>query len=451
MTSDGMWDLIAVGGGGCGIAGALAYGPGRVLILEKSGGLGGNTELSTGSVPAAPSRLQAAAGIEDSAEQMADDIWRQAGEKGNRANLDRLANVSSELVDWLTDDLKVELILASDYLHVGHSTPRLHMPPSREGVDLVKDMARALREVGVSVEVDAPVISVGPIPGGYLVVTDRAEYRTRNVLLAGNGFAGNPQMVDQYIPEIAGATYYGAAGNTGDTITMGARMGGALEAMGSYQGYAAVEPLSRLLASWTLVEKGAIIVDTSGNRLGNEMLGYSAFSKYVKAAQGGKAYVIYDEAIRAFVAGNEQRFRRLTATGVVKSAADARGLGQQLRIPGGALAETLNKYNAASTAGSDEFDRRDFGFAPLTGELFGIEVECGLYHTQGGLQVDLDARVTDGDGSPIDGLYAGGGTAVGISGMDGGAGYSSGNGLLTAIGWGWIAGRHASGNPVRRG
>ncbi len=45
------------------------------------------------------------------------------------------------------------------------------------------------------------------------------------------------------------------------------------------------------------------------------------------------------------------------------------------------------------------------------------------------------------DGSPIPGLFAGGGTAVGISGPDS-RGYSSGNGLLSACGLGWIIGEH---------
>lgn len=452
MNGDGqLWDLIAIGGGGCGIAATLGFGPGQVLLLEKTGALGGNTELSTGSIPAALSRLQKAAGIDDSAESMADDIWRQAGEQGDRAHCDRLSDVSAALIDWLMDDLDVELILASDYLHVGHSKPRLHTPPSREGVDLIADLSRAVERAGISVQLETPVQSVERSADGFVVSAwNGQQFRTRNVILAGNGFAGNPNMVKQYIPEIAGATYYGAPGNTGDTIKIGVELGGTLAAMGSYQSYAAVEPDSGILASWTLVEKGAIIVDKWGKRLGDEMLGYSAFGRCVKAADGGTAFVIYDDHIRQFVAGNEQRFRRLLETGAATSSTDIAQLAAQLGIPLPALRHTIRTYNAAATAaaGDDEFGRSEFGLAPLTGQLSAIKVEAGLYHTQGGLTIDLDARVVRGDASPIDGLYAGGGTAIGLSGVDGAAGYSSGNGLLAAIGWGWIAGRHSGGNPV---
>jgi fumarate reductase flavoprotein subunit len=71
-------------------------------------------------------------------------------------------------------------------------------------------------------------------------------------------------------------------------------------------------------------------------------------------------------------------------------------------------------------------------------------VTPGLFHTQGGLAVDDDARVLRADGGVVAGLYAGGGAAAGISGRAGAGGYASGNGLLTAIGLGYLAGRHAA-------
>src|SRR5690606_10866008 len=47
------------------------------------------------------------------------------------------------------------------------------------------------------------------------------------------------------------------------------------------------------------------------------------------------------------------------------------------------------------------------------------------------------------DGTPIRNLFCGGGVAVGISG-NGCRGYSPGNGLLTAVGWGRVAGGTAA-------
>jgi fumarate reductase flavoprotein subunit len=44
------------------------------------------------------------------------------------------------------------------------------------------------------------------------------------------------------------------------------------------------------------------------------------------------------------------------------------------------------------------------------------------------------------DGAPVRGLYAAGGAAAGVSGH-GAAGYLAGNGLLSALGLGYLAGR----------
>jgi fumarate reductase flavoprotein subunit len=60
------------------------------------------------------------------------------------------------------------------------------------------------------------------------------------------------------------------------------------------------------------------------------------------------------------------------------------------------------------------------------------------------LAIDTSGRVLKKDGTPIPNLFAGGGAAGGISGQTGAMGYASGNGLLTAIGLGYLSGRAAT-------
>jgi fumarate reductase flavoprotein subunit len=72
-----------------------------------------------------------------------------------------------------------------------------------------------------------------------------------------------------------------------------------------------------------------------------------------------------------------------------------------------------------------------------------VRVTGALFHTQGGLLVDNAARVLHADGGAIMGLYAAGGAACGVSGPEP-AGYLSGNGLLSAVVLGRIAGREAA-------
>ena len=58
--------------------------------------------------------------------------------------------------------------------------------------------------------------------------------------------------------------------------------------------------------------------------------------------------------------------------------------------------------------------------------------------------VDEHARVQRETGGVVLNLFAGGGAATGISGRDGASGYASGNGLLTALGLGRLAGLRAA-------
>lgn len=85
---------------------------------------------------------------------------------------------------------------------------------------------------------------------------------------------------------------------------------------------------------------------------------------------------------------------------------------------------------------------RDFTSKPaLQVPYYAVKVTGALFHTQGGLAIDTNARVLKPDGTPFPNLYAGGGAARGLSGAHV-WGYLSGNGLLSAVTLGRIAAQH---------
>ncbi len=110
-----------------------------------------------------------------------------------------------------------------------------------------------------------------------------------------------------------------------------------------------------------------------------------------------------------------------------------------------AATDTLAAFNrAAAGAAADPFGRMDFGLAPLESPFYACRVVSGLFHTQGGLKVGRNAEVLRANGTAVPNLFAGGGAAAGISGQAGAMGYASGNGLLTAIALGRLAGLEAA-------
>jgi fumarate reductase flavoprotein subunit len=128
----------------------------------------------------------------------------------------------------------------------------------------------------------------------------------------------------------------------------------------------------------------------------------------------------------------------------VQRAADVDELAALIGCDVSALRATLDAAAAAASGtAADEFGRTDFGTGgALEAPYYVCRTHPAMFHTQGGVSVDRHARVLGGAGEAIPGLYAGGGVAAGISGRTGAGGYASGNGLSTAVGLGYAAGRH---------
>ena len=427
-------DILVVGAGACGLCAAIAaHDAGlAVAVVEKMPRVGGNSALSTGSVPAAGTRFQREAGIADNAETYFRDLMAIAGETDDE-----------DLVRHLTQ-ISAESELATAYKHIGHSVQRLHAPVSRRGQDLVDDLVRAVEEreipLAVGTSVAGLIVEDGKVLGARIDAGDGQieEIRAKKTILAVNGFGANRDLVARFCPEIAGAQYFGAHGSAGEAILWGEELGADLQNMASYQGYAAVADPHGSLLSWTTIEKGGFLVGADGRRFGDESLGYSGYAKGV-LEQGSHAFAVCDRKIFE-IAMQEEEFAELHEIGGLKRAASFGELARQYGLDAEALEAEGAGFNAAARGeAEDRFGRRDFGLAPLEPDYFGCRVVPGLFHTQGGLRVDRKARVVRSDGSVVPNLYAGGGAATGISGRSGALGYASGNGLLTAVALGRLA------------
>jgi fumarate reductase flavoprotein subunit len=443
-------DVLVIGAGACGLSAAIAAhdSGASVAIVEKRDRPGGNSSLSTGSVPAANSRFQREAELVDSPEKMVADLMGIAKETDDLALVKRMAEVSAETVEWLVDKVGAKIVLITAYKHIGHSIQRLHAPVSRRGQDLVNDFLAAIekREIPLAVgnAVEDLIVENGVVLGAKVNAGDGPfEIRARKTILSVNGFAADPGLVKQYCPEIAGAQYFGAQGSHGEAVRWGLKIGAALANMGAYQGYAAVAYPHGSLLSWTTIEKGGMLVGADAKRFGDESLGYSGFARVV-LEQGEYAFAVFDQKIFD-VAAQEEEFMELVRYGGVKKADDLGALAAMFELDGAELTRQVEAFNKSARGESkDAFGRSNFGLGALEGPFYGCRVVPGLFHTQGGLRVDGNAHVLKQDGTLIPGLFAGGGAAAGISGKAGALGYASGNGLLTAVALGRLAGLTAA-------
>jgi fumarate reductase flavoprotein subunit len=454
LPDDGSWagetDVVVVGSGGCGLTAGIAAAQGGVdvLVLEKQARPWSNTARSAGMIPAAGTRFQRATGITEGPEEFAADILRKNGHASDRETTLRLTRAAPGLVEWLVDEVRVDLVFVDDFRYPGHSQFRMHAPPSRTGAALVADLRRAVEaHPRAELVIGAPVVGLVADGGGAVrgVVVERGGARerigARKVILAANGFAANRAMVETYCPEVADALYFGGEGNTGEGIQWGQALGGAVAFMDAFQGHASIAVPHGVLVTYALIMEGGFQVNRDGRRFGDETTGYSEHTLRVLAQPDRVAWSIYDERLHQLSLRFED-YRQAVEVGALRQAATIEALARALELPPAALAGTLAEYHA-SAAGQrpDRWGRQDC--RRLVPPFYGVKVTGALFHTQGGLVVDGDARVLRGDGTPIPNLYAGGGVAAGISGH-GAGGYLSGNGLLTALGYGRLAGRHAA-------
>jgi fumarate reductase flavoprotein subunit len=442
---------IVIGAGATGLTAALALRDEgvEVLVLERDATPLGSTAMSTGLIPAAGTPEQRAAGIDDSAELFAADLMRKTkgGTEGDIAL--RLAEQSADTIAWMRDVHGVPLDLVDGFLYPGHSARRMYGTPRRSGSELMGALEAAAERAGVTLLTDATVEALHADGDRVTGIRIRRPDGTAEdigcdaLILACSGFGGNSDMVERFIPEMAGAVFYGHFGNKGDAIAWGEALGAATGDMHGYQGHGGLAVGHGVPILWPLIMEGGFQVNLAGERFSNEAAGYSEQAAKVNAQPGGVAWSIFDARLHALMLQFDD-YRDALSAGAVIEAADLDALADATGLPRDALARTAGQVAQLVAAEAEDPFGRDFTGKPVLAPPYrAAKVTGALFHTQGGLVVDRDARVLRADGTPLPNLYAGGGAARGVSGA-GADGYMAGNGLLTATTFGKLAGRAAA-------
>lgn len=439
---------MIIGAGAAGLTAALAHGPGALLV-EADAVPAGSTALSAGLIPASGTRFQDAAGIEDDPVRFAADIQAKASAQNPADLVEVMARASAPVVEWLTD-LGLPFSVVTDFDYPGHSRRRMHGLPSRSGQELVDRLRGAVEAQGTDILCSRRAVEVFAEDGvvqGIAVAAPDGTCETlgcQRLILACNGFGGNRSMVAAHMPAIQEALWFGHDGNRGEAVRWGQRLGAQTRHLGAYQGHGNVAHPHGILITWAVIMEGGVQVNCDGHRFWCETTGYSEAARQVLAQPGGVVWTLFDARI-ADIARQFQDFRDAEAAGAIRRADDVTQLASVTGLPVAAVRTTLEGLGQ----GVDPFGR-SFDGVPLSPPYCAVQVTGALFHTQGGLVVEPGtARVCREDGQIFPNLYAAGGAACGVSG-EGDAGYLSGNGLLSAVTLGWIAGRHAAKEAGKR-
>lgn len=433
--------VAIVGAGACGLSAAIRLRDAGVacVLLERDASPSGSTALSSGFIPAAGTRLQKSLGIEDSTTLFAQDV--QAKAHGDAAP--HLVSAYTEAVAQAIDGLEarhgITFEVLDGFLYPGHRVRRMHAVPERTGAALMAALERAAQAAGADIVTEALVRELwvnaaDQVLGlGFERPDGTLEYLTCDaLLLACNGFGGNPDMVNELLPAMRHATFAGHTGNDGSAILWGRQLQAGLADLGGYQGHGSWAIPQGALMSWAMMMEGGVQINAEGERFHDETQGYSEAAVHVLAQPGGVAWNILDTPLLA-MARTFPDFVEAEKAGALKQAPDVAALAQLI----GCTPDTLNQTLAGVQAGHTDTFGRGFKRA-LSAPYYAVKVTGALFHTQGGLAIDAHCRVLKEDGTPLPNLLAAGGAARGVSG-NAVWGYLSGNGLLSALGGGWVA------------
>jgi len=283
---------------------------------------------------------------------------------------------------------------------------------------------------------------------------------TGQVVLACGGFEGNAEMLTRYIgprsvylrPICKGANF-----NRGEGIRMALDIGAATGGdFGSYHAEP-IDPRSGVSEPSVFVFPYGILVNKDGARFTDEAPGtvdahYERITRRIYEQRDGLAYVILD-ARHTRVPNYRLSIRTDKPPIVAESLAD---LAVKLDLPPAALEATVAAYNAACRPGDYRPLELDgvatSGLTPPKSN-WALPIDEAPFHaypiisanvfTFGGVKVDTAARVLNGDGEPILGLYAAGeiiGTYYGT--------YTGATSVLKGLVFGRLAGADAAGRRV---
>ena len=428
-------DVVVIGGGFAGMVSTVraAENGAHVILVERSGKLGGNARYAMGWISGAGFQIQKELGVEDSPELFYEDILRIAGgeDKLYVPTAKYYAEHSGPAIDWLQEngvEFKNEL------------NPGIYDPMSvlrvawggRMGASMVSGMQACIDrlveagsvEVLFDTNVTELLVSDGTVTGVKAVQTngDSVTVTAKATILAAGGYEASEEKLAGMFTNIARSFM---TASQGDTVDLAVKAGAATHDMESNTVVGGVLPVDGFYSNATMdTSYGSLIfVDLSGKRVFNEM-GAKTLEKslaWVNAPENTLYAILtenmLDEAQPILSQGNAwmsvkdkdwSLWNRLLNKGELIIKADTiEELAERLSMP--ELAGTVETYNANAAVGTDpEFGRTE-NLQPIeNGPFYAVKTIPYCSWATGGPMANENMEVLTEQGTVIPGLYVAG-------------------------------------------
>ena len=466
-----MWDkkvdVLVIGYGGAGAVAAItSHDEGAdVLIVEKMGVGGGNTNVSLGGFLCLTDLKEGRKYLEgviscvyDTVDQDVIDTFAKEC-CYNRQWVEELGGKTHSYGGAAYGDIPGASVVEKRLI-TGENTKK-----TNSFWAFLKDLVEKRRiDTWFNVQTKSLVINKQKEVIGAEVTSEGKKVRIKaekGIILACGGFEYNENMKKNYLK---GYPYYslGSPGNTGDGVGLAISAGADLWHMSSVStplGFKASEHDAAFFIRPSAYSY--IYVDQTGKRFASEFTDIHAYNNIVDFFDVGglvfpriPCFMIFDEKTKSkgplaisalgynrdLYQWSKDNSMELEKGWIVSDDTIA-GLAKKLDLKSDVLQETVKKYNTACGLGHDiEHARPSDKLVSLeNGPYYAMKLSPTLLNTQGGPKRDSFSRVIRPDGSYIKGLYS-----IGELGSVFGLLYQGGGNLGECMAFGRIAGKHAA-------
>lgn len=434
-------DVVVAGGGiaGCMAAIEAAKAGARVLLLQATPDLGGNSRISSAWIRSANTRWHKAQGIADSAQAYEEDILAYGGGTRDAKKAKVIAAGSAEFVDRLID----YGVKFSDDKDTANGGPSLRVPKvAGRGEAVMKAVSAQVRaDKRITVHTDSRLLEVFRGGAQHEVVGvladidgEEVSVAARAVVIATGGFGRNQALVEKFTNQWKDTARIMDVEAKGDGLLIANAHGAGVANLNIAMVTPTMEVTKKIFYSSAPILNGAIFLNEQGKRFVNEYVIYTTTN--IEMLKQKATYEIVTEDLHPLV--NE-----MIKNGVTTRADSVEELAAKLGAPVENVRFEIEEHNRITSLKDgrvDRFGRTVYG-KQLKAPFYFLRVHPVMIETVGGITINEKSEVVSLGGKPIaPGFLAAGAVAFG---EHFGRGYRSGDAYVYAGVTGMVAGREA--------
>jgi fumarate reductase flavoprotein subunit len=432
-----LYDVCVIGAGTAGMpaAGFAAERGLSTIVVEADDRIGGTLHLSSGQMSAGGTRLQAAKGIEDSAQDHFDDIMRISRGTAN-PEIARLAvDHAADTIHWLLD-LGFEMLPEMPVIMYGHE-PYLK-PRTYWGADGGRTILEAIRPWfeakvcggAIDLRLKTQLLGLRAAENGAIEAAivagrdgERSVIRAKQFILTTGGYTASHSLFSQFH---GGRPLYpmGAAHSQGEGMLAGVGVGGYVRGgemfLPTFGGVADPDRPGYFGTGGVILtpqhrQPWEIWVNDEGERYVREDIeSIDARERKLLEQPLLRFYVVFDQAILdaapslSMEEGKGDYRSSFGSNPDYMVAPSLSALAEAMGVPSDRLGRSVADYNRGQAAGEDAFGRVHMPLPIAQAPYYAIRFYGTSVKSYAGLAVDDRLRVVRPSGDPIPNLYAAG-------------------------------------------